>query len=240
MARTEPRKNSGPTHADLVGIGVAWARRTRSRGGPACDLVLYEPGAGFGQESPDVIGWKLSGPDGGSVVVEAKASRADFLADRKKPHREGPGLGNWRYYLCPEGLIQPDECPAGWGLLYAGARRRVTVMAGPLVENHTLRRSEALRDWRLEADMEAERRLLVAWLRRVESPESSNRLIRMARQDAATWGRAYEKEYEERKKVSHRLMTLQLAIDHADDSAPGIREQVNTALAAFEQGDRGR
>lgn len=29
------------------------------------------------------------------------------------------GMGDWRFFLCPAGLILPEDLPAGWGLLYA-------------------------------------------------------------------------------------------------------------------------
>jgi len=32
---------------------------------------------------------------------------------------DGAGLGVYRFYLCPVGLIQPEELPPKWGLLYA-------------------------------------------------------------------------------------------------------------------------
>lgn len=55
----------------------------------------------------------------GSFLVETKISRSDFLADSKKPHHQGHGgVGRWRYYACPDGLIKPDELPQKWGLIY--------------------------------------------------------------------------------------------------------------------------
>lgn len=72
-------------------------------------------------EQPDAIGWR----DGLSLLVECKASRSDFLADKKKPFRLAPtmGMGDWRFFMCPPGLIQADELPEGWGLLYAHPRK---------------------------------------------------------------------------------------------------------------------
>ena len=57
-----------------------------------------------------------------TIVVEAKASLSDFYSDRQKPFRQDPGdgMGSERYYLCPEGLIDPKRHDLhGWGLLYA-------------------------------------------------------------------------------------------------------------------------
>jgi hypothetical protein len=68
-------------------------------------------------EQPDAIGWR----DGLSIMIECKASRSDFLADKNKDVRKRPerGMGDWRFYLCPPEIIYPSELPLGWGLLYA-------------------------------------------------------------------------------------------------------------------------
>jgi hypothetical protein len=68
------------------------------------------------QESPDVFGWNYWT----TVLIEVKVSRSDFLADAKKPFRQTPedGVGEFRYYCCPHGLIHADEVPANWGLLW--------------------------------------------------------------------------------------------------------------------------
>jgi hypothetical protein len=69
------------------------------------------------REIPDAIGWRSYE----SYLVECKTSRADFLADLKKPHRVNPdwGMGDRRYYMTPPDLVQPDELPEHWGLLWA-------------------------------------------------------------------------------------------------------------------------
>lgn len=63
-----------------------------------------------------------------SCIVECKCSRADFLADKKKVFRRNPqaGMGVYRYYLSPKGLISPDELPEKWGLLEIDGRRTIT------------------------------------------------------------------------------------------------------------------
>jgi hypothetical protein len=72
-------------------------------------------------ECPDAFGW------GGSTtqLIEVKISRSDFLSDKKKLWRKQPeyGLGRFRSYLCPEGLISPDELPQNWGLLYMNGKK---------------------------------------------------------------------------------------------------------------------
>jgi hypothetical protein len=62
-------------------------------------------------EEPDAIGW---GACSRSILVECKASRADFFADKKK-NRAGVGLEKW--YMTPRGLVKPCEVPDGWGLV---------------------------------------------------------------------------------------------------------------------------
>ncbi len=67
-------------------------------------------------ETPDAIGFHGAG---GSILVECKCSRADYLADKTKifRHYEDMGMGDARYFAAPKGLLKPDELPDGWGLL---------------------------------------------------------------------------------------------------------------------------
>jgi len=97
-------------HSTLVAMGVRWLSRQRS-------VVLYEF-ASSGDENPDVIGWA---PEAGSVLIECKLIRSDFLKDAKKTVRRNPraGMGHRRYYLCPSDLIQVNDLPPKWGLLWA-------------------------------------------------------------------------------------------------------------------------
>ena len=82
--------------------------------GQKCNIVITEMASGAGQE-PDAIGWPW---DGWSILIECKASRADFLSDKKKGTRMGGvSMGAYRYYLAPRGLIDISELPNGWGLL---------------------------------------------------------------------------------------------------------------------------
>ncbi len=67
-------------------------------------------------ENPDAMGF---GGRRFSVLIECKASRADFLTDRKKWFRKKleDGMGYNRYYMAPVGMLTPSEIPEGWGLL---------------------------------------------------------------------------------------------------------------------------
>lgn len=103
-----------------------------------CSVVLKEfCAATKGGENPDVLGWK----GGTSYMVECKTSRSDFLADRKKNCRKfNPnneywnryGVGVYRYYFMPTGLVDPDEIPDNWGLVYLDGRSYTEVISSDI------------------------------------------------------------------------------------------------------------
>lgn len=168
------------SHADLCAVAVKWLKRANSAGGPGCHVAVSECRSGWSGEVPDAIGFRASGFEDGSVVIECKTSRSDFLADQKKPHRSSGGLGNWRYFMAPEGLIMPDELPPGWGLLAVNSRGHVKAVAGPAV--HFRGRYDVLREqieqFRHVADRDREQFILVKLLWRVGDAEEMNRKIK--------------------------------------------------------------
>lgn len=114
------------THDLLVQRARHWLENTA---GAKVVLTEFAGGSVGGarrsrREIPDALGWLRSGV---SLLVECKASREDFLADDVKPSRltgkangsprKTEGLGAYRFYLAPAGLLCPDEIPEGWGLL---------------------------------------------------------------------------------------------------------------------------
>lgn len=109
------------THASLVILATRWLKAKD------CRVVLAEPRCASCGESPDAIGWLL---DGRSIVVEAKRTRKDFLAEwsrkDRKHHRRHEGVGVQRYYLAPASTIRVDELTNnGWGLIEAWPRALV-------------------------------------------------------------------------------------------------------------------
>ncbi len=73
-----------------------------------------------------------------SLVVyeyEVKASRPDFLVDQKKGKWAkykgdvyfGGVTPNFLYYVCPEGLVQPDELPVFAGLYTVNQDGKITL-----------------------------------------------------------------------------------------------------------------
>ncbi len=143
------KRRSALSHGQLVAGAVEWLRREYR-----CGIVLSEQYCATG-EVPDAIGWKGFCH---SVLVECKATRADFLADAGKPFRLKPheGLGCERFYLAPAGLIVREELPKYWGLLeYTHRGVRIAAKA-------------SRRDQRTAVGLMKEMNLLLASLRRVE------------------------------------------------------------------------
>lgn len=142
-------------HEQLVKLAVEWLR-SKYR----CGVILSEQYCASG-EVPDAIGWKKMCR---SVVIECKASRADFLADATKPFRLRPeqAMGSERFYLAPAGLIALEELPKHWGLL------EVMRGAGALAREVRVVKKSSRLDLRTAIGFMKEMNLLLASLRRVE------------------------------------------------------------------------
>ncbi|WP_407579010.1 hypothetical protein [Citrobacter koseri] len=67
-------------------------------------------------EQADAIGFR----NGASCLIEAKCSRTDLMADKKKLFRIMPekGMGDWRFFLSEPGIVEINDLPEGWGLLH--------------------------------------------------------------------------------------------------------------------------
>jgi hypothetical protein len=133
------------THKQLVKRIANWLKWTHQNTVVMAELVTA---AG---ETPDVIAWKGAAF---STLVEVKASRSDFMADRIKWFRrdEERGMGNHRYFATPKGLLKPEEIPDGWGLLE--------------VEEHCIR--EKVEPIHKEANKQNECKMLMSAIRRLE------------------------------------------------------------------------
>lgn len=111
-------------HEELVQRAEKWLRKYCG-----CGVVFNDNFQGLTKERPDAIGWR-SGDT--SILIECKASRADFLADQKKKFRIDPhlGMGGHRYYLCPPDIILPEDLPDGWRLLWCYPKK-ICQIVGP-------------------------------------------------------------------------------------------------------------
>ncbi|MDH4602478.1 MULTISPECIES: adenylosuccinate synthase [Pseudomonas syringae group] len=175
------------THAELCETAKKWLVRPNSLRGHGCHVALSECRSGWGGEMPDAIGFRAAGRTTETVVVEVKCSRADFLADAKKPHRaDGEGMGLYRYFMCPEGLIQPDEVPGRWGLLWVNGRGKITAMLGPVAMSNNCGTFEAAAGpWQHLRNTEREMWLLIRVMARIDNPDKVKNSINAALREQA-------------------------------------------------------
>lgn len=112
---------SNSLHYELCKLGAKHIRSRKNSTLPfntPCKFATVELVCA-GAELTDV--WGTNGYE--TVIIEVKTSHADFLADRRKYARSKQAqmlnhqIGNYRYYLCPEGVIKEEELPENWGLL---------------------------------------------------------------------------------------------------------------------------
>lgn len=157
-------------HKKLTAMGASWFRKN------GFGVISTELTSFGSRERPDVLAFRT----GCSAVIEVKVSRADFRADRLKPERTAGGLGLYRFYLCPEGMIAPEELPPKWGLLYAKGRSVIEVVKGQGNLWPALRVSpeaEAYlgnwRDFQHEPDEDAEKSALYSIARQLTALKAS-------------------------------------------------------------------
>lgn len=139
--------------------------------------VVFKELKSVAGEIPDVIGfdsWQ-------SVLIECKVSRSDFFSDKKKAHKQvSNGMGNWRYYACPKGMIKVSELPPKWGLIYvdeAGkarieqdCRKKRVLISEPSawdIENNVTHRIMRAEENRFEVAVDSERAIMYTALRRL-------------------------------------------------------------------------
>lgn len=113
------------THKDLVTVAYKWVLKNTS-----CGVAFKELSCLTSYEIPDVIGF---GSGTHSVLVEVKISRADFLNDKKKSFRINPelGMGSQRFFMVPEGLVNKEELPVNWGLVYVNTKLKPRLIYSP-------------------------------------------------------------------------------------------------------------
>lgn len=144
-------------HSELIDIGAKWLNKIAPNCTYRCpfvvnDLVTFTP------ETPDIFGFT----SGGTVLIEVKVSRSDFLVDKKKPFRrvEKKGMGISRLYLCPEGIIKISDLPEKWGLLWVDDAGVITIQKDSVG---------------CDVDWSAERSLMYSIIRRLGKPGILNK-----------------------------------------------------------------
>lgn len=161
------------THNELNDIAKRWLLRPESGKGPGCKVAFVEVGAVGDSERADAWGYRW-GWNACSVVVESKVSRSDFLRDRHKPHRQAGGMGDYRYFICPEGIINIEDLPDRWGLLWVNKRGHIKLKAGHVCgyQEFGYRGNDIAPYWRHAADTDVERGLLAYMVARVGDPDA--------------------------------------------------------------------
>ncbi|WP_454697178.1 hypothetical protein [Achromobacter aegrifaciens] len=198
----------GELHQRLVSAGERWLKRQ------GFAVVASELATTGCAEQADVIGFRSTC----SALVEAKASRSDFLVDRKKPHRKEGGLGVYRFFISPPDVVAITDLPAGWGLLHLEGRR-IQVAWGP-AGNIWPPYGSTIGDWHTfqhAPDEAAERAVLYSIARRRslrKSAETYEAQLRAAKARAGQLGQALDVA---KKKL--REMEVQLFNDQHGDQA---------------------
>lgn len=219
------------THSELCKLAVAWLKRPHSRGGHGCKVAIDECQTGWTGEVPDAIGYCSTGQPlrDGTVLVECKVSRADFLIDKSKPHRQVGGVGNWRYYMAPEGIINAEELPAKWGLVEVNARGHVKLRRGVYTDSNYLLQGERLASMRQDSDRLREQFLIVRMFDRVADPE---KIIDMGKERNRLAFRVASLS-EELRTVRSELQKLRLNFLEINDELSNYRA-IHCAMPAVE------
>lgn len=150
-------------HDELAAVGALWLKRN------GFSVIATDMTALGCRERADVVGFRSNC----SAIIESKVSRNDFRADRKKPHRQAGGIGMYRFYICPVGLIAAHELPARWGLLHVDGKRVIEVVRPrgniwPGAKVHIAGWTE----WQHATDLEAEHSLLFSIARRLSTGQA--------------------------------------------------------------------
>ena len=122
------------THTELCNLGAKWLKQNGLNKWQKPKYIVVEI-VSIGIPQPDIYGFGNCS----TQQIEVKVSRSDFLADKKKFHRQYPkeDIGQYRSYLCPENLIKSTEIPENWGLLWVDENNRILVIKQPeLQESH--------------------------------------------------------------------------------------------------------
>lgn len=144
------------THSELVLYSKKWVLKKTS-----CSIAFSEIKC-LNAEIADVVGF-ASGEY--SVLIECKVSRGDFFKDRLKTFRSSnKGVGKFRFFSCPHGLIKLNEVPENWGLVYFDEKGKGELVLNPYCASLF----GNIWEGGFEFNREAERNILYSALRRVK------------------------------------------------------------------------
>ncbi|MES2877486.1 MAG: hypothetical protein V4713_03620 [Pseudomonadota bacterium] len=149
-------------HDNLVALGAKWLKKQ------GFAVIATEINAVGSREQADVVAFRSTC----STIIEVKVSRADFLADTKKPERQigATGLGVYRFYLCPKDMIKPNDLPLKWGLLYEDGGK-ITEVVRPRGNIWPSYGRDEWKEWQHAPNRDAERAALFSIARRLSRSE---------------------------------------------------------------------
>jgi hypothetical protein len=125
------------THRELCLLGAKYMKSKGIVDWNKVNYVVVEIELTGGAQ-PDIYGFGY----GASQQIEVKVNRSDFLSDKNKFQRRYPHLdaGEYRSYLCPDGLIKTNELPENWGLLYIDDKKQITRIVNPEKQESSVRK----------------------------------------------------------------------------------------------------
>lgn len=153
------------THKQLVDITAEKCEKLFG-----CGLVLKEPQSMKLSFIPDVFSVKKEGI---TFQFEIKISRADFLKDQHKKHRQDPlkDVGLFRYYVVPFGMISSldpllDLHGAKWGLITVDKGGQFRILRGPNPRKNLKKFSDgSYFEYECQRDCRAEMELVYSYYR---------------------------------------------------------------------------
>lgn len=179
-----PRPVVTDLHSKLCEIGRKWVLRAPSAKGGNMHLAFTEIGCQATKEHPDVFALHSSGE---TIILEAKASRSDFLADKKKSFRAEPdqGMGDFRYYICPKDVVKEEDLKGTqWGLIWVSPGGQCTVKRGHCLNKNIHQRVDNERRWRCKKNTDAENKLILSLLIRIGFNVDISALVEVIKSEA--------------------------------------------------------
>jgi hypothetical protein len=209
------------THRDLCKLAISFLKRPPARGGHGCSIAIDECRTGISGEIVDAIGFRNVGNlSDGSVLIECKVSYSDFKADRLKPHRSSGGVGNWRYFLAPEGVIPIAELPVRWGLVEITSRGHFKTVAGVYTKGEPNEQEQRLQSMRFDSDQAREIFLLSKLFTHVGDIDKLNDIGK----DRNRLAFRVNKLVEEARQMERSRRTLMLELEQAQEQIARYRQ----------------
>lgn len=119
----------GITHNNLIDRAEVWLSNSGK-----CPYILTERGSD--SEIADALGFGWNG----TILMECKVTRPDFLVDKQKAARRVPeeGFGDYRYFVTPWKMISASDVPEPWGLIQTYGRGLRTIRKAKFVKDRNL------------------------------------------------------------------------------------------------------